>query len=86
MKNVSADKEKQQQSCFESEITGTTRQRPAPSCQRRIFFGCPLPHRMYVNAEISSRTFNYQLYQIKEPENDFRCRFEINSAAKQTQA
>ena len=42
-------------------------------------------HRIDVNVEISSRSVNCQLYQIREPTNDFRCRFQPNSAAKQTQ-
>ena len=33
--------------------------------------------RMDVNVEISSKTLNCHLYQIKEPKNDFRCRFHV---------
>ena len=51
-----------------------------------FFFAYRLLHRMVVNVEISSRFVNCQLYQIKGPKNDFRCRFQTNSAAKQTQA
>ena len=40
--------------------------------------------RMYVNVEISSRSVNCQLYQIKETKDDFRCRFQTNSAEKKT--
>ena len=68
---------------FGSDIDGTTRERP--SCQRRPFRFRML-HRIDGNREISSRTVNCQLYQIKEPNSFFLYRFQANSAAKQTQA
>ena len=65
---------------FGSKIAGMTREGPRAGVD---FFVYHLLHKKYVNVKISLRTVNSQLYQIKELENDFRCRFETNSAAKQ---
>ena len=47
---------------FGNEITGMTRQNPIASAN---YFPCRLLHKMDVNVEISSRTVNSQIYQIK---------------------
>ena len=56
LKNLSGDEEKLQQSLFESEITGNTRQRqgPVPRDSAECFACRPL-QRIYVNVELSSR-------------------------------
>ena len=75
--------EKQQQSWIQSKITGNTRQ-VNTGCPVRTpnFFAYRLLLRIYVNVEISPSTVNCKLYQIKELKNDFRRRFQANSAAK----